>query len=71
MRTGFCCCYNTELLENYLKSIGYTLDSNIITMLGIGYPNTNFHSNVVLKDESNDILRYVERYDKKVTYTIL
>ena len=40
-------------------------------MLGIGYPNTNFHSNVVLKDESNDILRYVERYDKKVTYTIL
>ena len=71
MRTGFCCCYNTELLKNYLKSIGYTLDSNIITMLGIGYPNTNFHSNVVLKDESNDILRYVERYDKKVTYTIL
>ena len=40
-------------------------------MLGIGYPNKNFNSNVVLKDNNNEELRTIEQYNKKVTYTLL
>ena len=71
MRTGFCCCYDKDLLVEYFSSIGYKLNSNIITMLGIGYPNKNFNSNVVLKDNNNEELRTIEQYNKKVTYTLL
>lgn len=75
MRSGFCCCYDKDMIKSYLKSIGHNLTDAIVTMLGIGYPNTEYKSNVVVKDAENKedekILQRVTQHPKLIQYKIL
>ena len=76
MRTGFCACYDKDAVAHYLASIGHNLDgAKICVMLGIGYPNTEYASNVIVKDAENKddekILQRVTQHPKSVQYKIL
>ena len=75
LRTGFCCCYDRGMLEDYLKSIGHEVRGCIVTILGIGYPNTEYDSNVVIKDAENKedekVLFRVTQHKKSIKHKLL
>ena len=61
--------------EDYLKSIGHEVRGCIVTILGIGYPNTEYDSNVVIKDAENKedekVLFRVTQHKKSIKHKLL
>jgi nitroreductase len=63
-RTGFCACFNQDLLiEKLNDKLNLHLDS-IEVGLGIGFPNLNFASNEVVDD--NNVIKVIEHRYKTI-----
>ena len=71
LRSGFCCCYDMDMILDYFKKIGHELNGKIVLMLGVGYPNTKYDSNVVLDEADEKILKTVHRHKKSIKHKLL
>lgn len=66
-RTGFCACFDQDLLVKKINE-KLNLDIDVVEVsLGIGFPNTDFSSNEVVED--GKVIKVIDHYYKNIKVT--